>query len=720
MKQKCFLRMFVILCLALIAIALQGCTPIPNCSVSLYEVTKFDDTNDGVCSASDCSLREAVNNANVCPGHQTIHLPTGGYVLSIVGAGEDAAATGDLDITDDLTILGENAPSVNANGIDRVFEVFSPAVVDMEFIMVVEGNAQDGAGIFNHSELTFRGGSIQRNAAEVPAGGLGSSRGGGIFNGAYTLTLIDAHLSDNNADFGGGIFNQGTLNLINSGVVANKCEISGGGIENIGDATLDDATINDNRAEHSGGIFNQGTLMISHSTIRGNQAINQSGGGVYNSYGGETTITDSIIDANTAAVWGGGIFNTGLGSNLNMENVALTSNEAGLGGGIANERGEVEMIGCKLDSNVADQRGGGLWNNDEGEVIIYDSRFTNNTADLGGGIYNYGLTQLYRSSLSINTALGGYGGAIYNNEAMSRVLLRNVTLSGNMIVPSSAAGGAGIYNHGGDMLIEFATFTYNSPDGILNDAGGHFTMRSSILAHHTIANCTGAGSPSIGYNLENADSCGLIEPSDLTSTDPMLAPLALNGASTMTHALKPGSPAIDSGDPNNCISEDQRSIPRPQGAQCDRGAYESDVIVPMVPTIGPILTLVPTSTPTPMSMGPAKAIFIQNANCRRGPGRVYDVVTSLLAGQEVLIEGRSAPGLAPWWWILLPESRAHCWVSDVTVEKSGPVEDLPIIAALPTPTPTPEQGCTVRSATGAISCVVPCPEGAVPGDPCTP
>ena len=89
-----------------------SCDPIPSC-VPVYTVSKTDDTNDGVCSAGDCSLREAVNNANACPGTQTINLPAGGYTLTIDGDNEDLGQTGDLDITDDLVIIGTGIPSIH-------------------------------------------------------------------------------------------------------------------------------------------------------------------------------------------------------------------------------------------------------------------------------------------------------------------------------------------------------------------------------------------------------------------------------------------------------------------------------------------------------------------------------------------------------------------------------------------------------------------------------
>jgi uncharacterized repeat protein (TIGR01451 family) len=48
-----------------------------------------------------------------------------------------------------------------------------------------------------------------------------------------------------------------------------------------------------------------------------------------------------------------------------------------------------------------------------------------------------------------------------------------------------------------------------------------------------------------------------------------------SGQATLTHALLPGSPAIDAGDDASCLPTDQRGIPRPQGAHCDIGAYEA-------------------------------------------------------------------------------------------------------------------------------------------------
>ena len=82
-----------------------------------------------------------------------------------------------------------------------------------------------------------------------------------------------------------------------------------------------------------------------------------------------------------------------------------------------------------------------------------------------------------------------------------------------------------------------------------------------------------------GNNLDSQNSCHLTAAGDITNTNPLLGPLHDNGGRTLTHALLPGSPAIDAGDDLACAAApvngiDQRGVPRPQGAACDIGAYE--------------------------------------------------------------------------------------------------------------------------------------------------
>jgi hypothetical protein len=75
-----------------------------------FDVDRIDDSplaaaQACTAAANDCTLRGAVIKANANGGADTITLQGLTSTLSISGAGEDAAATGDLDITDSVTIM---------------------------------------------------------------------------------------------------------------------------------------------------------------------------------------------------------------------------------------------------------------------------------------------------------------------------------------------------------------------------------------------------------------------------------------------------------------------------------------------------------------------------------------------------------------------------------------------------------------------------------------
>lgn len=97
------------------------------------------------------------------------------------------------------------------------------------------------------------------------------------------------------------------------------------------------------------------------------------------------------------------------------------------------------------------------------------------------------------------------------------------------------------------------------------------------------------------------------------------------------------------------------------------------------PTLQVMSTL--TLTPIPVFSEPTGE-FTRNANCREGPGTAYRVITSLLQGQTVPIDGRNET--STWWWVVLSNG-AHCWVSGVTVDVAGPVDDVPVVPAVPPP-----------------------------------
>jgi hypothetical protein len=125
------------------------------------------------------------------------------------------------------------------------------------------------------------------------------------------------------------------------------------------------------------------------------------------------------------------------------------------------------------------------------------------------------------------------------------------------------------------------------------------TLRNTIVAYSTAGDDCAGDDPVIseGYNLDTDYTCGLGADGDLPNTDPGLGPLQDNGGPTWTHALPPGSPAIDwipSGS-NGCgttVTQDQRGVPRPLDGNsdtveaCDIGAYES-----VGAFMGPVVTM---------------------------------------------------------------------------------------------------------------------------------
>ncbi len=110
---------------------------------------------------------------------------------------------------------------------------------------------------------------------------------------------------------------------------------------------------------------------------------------------------------------------------------------------------------------------------------------------------------------------------------------------------------------------------------------------------------------------------------------------------------------------------------------------------------------------SPVPQGTSLPMFTvdQNAFCRKGPGSAYDDVTAFLQGQSVQIEGRNQ--VEPrWWWVLVPDTSAHCWISDSTGSAEGLLEDVQVVAAPPLPEPTlactrdlPETQCEAAGGT---------------------
>lgn len=263
-------------------------------------------TADEVNADGDCSLREAIIAANTdtatdaCPagsGADAISLPAGNYVLVRPGTSEDAALTGDLDITDDLTIIGAGfrGTTVDANGLDRVFQILSPGTAaQISGVTVTGGDSgfQAGSGILVYDgTLTLARSRVRDNgpnagiwvnsSLSLTGSRIAANSGGGIVvNTNATATILNSTISENTNDdgHGGGINTSGTLTLVNSTVSGNSTFYDGGGISSSGTASLHNVTITRNTAnadsanvDKGGGVrVHSGTFTVGNTIIAGN------------------------------------------------------------------------------------------------------------------------------------------------------------------------------------------------------------------------------------------------------------------------------------------------------------------------------------------------------------------------------------------------------------------------------------------------------------------
>ncbi|NWG07296.1 MAG: hypothetical protein HXY35_11505 [Chloroflexi bacterium] len=312
-------------------------------------------TTDSLAEDGLCSLREAVISANTdtatgnCPagnGADVIvfdaSLPDPAvFSLTLTGANEDSAATGDLDLTGALHIQGAGTERIviDGNGTDRVFDIRPGATVTISGVTVRNGNPGSGAN----------GGGV------IVTGGTPRAK----------LTLLNSVVTGNTAVIGGGIQNAGngaTAVIQDTQVVSNSAVTSGGGIANSGDLTILNSTLAQNQARSGGGIEHSGfSLKLTNVTVSGN-SVSDNGGGLYNR--GDAILLNVTFHGNTASGpdTGGNLFNDN--ASLAVKNSILAASNAD--GNCFNNEGTMVSQGNNLESGdtCGFHAGGDLINTD--------------------------------------------------------------------------------------------------------------------------------------------------------------------------------------------------------------------------------------------------------------------------------------------------------------------------------------------------------------------
>jgi CSLREA domain-containing protein len=302
-------------------------------------VNTLTDHDDGVCGDGDCSLRDAVRRANALSGTQTITFSAG-------VTGTMTLTGGELDVTQGIVMTGPGARTlaISGNSASRVFMFGGGSSV----ISTISG-------------LTIRDGSVTGAPGSV-------GQGGGIFNG-QKLNVNDCQFTGNHATGGrgfgpgfsgqagqgGAIFSDGILNLNGCTFASGNNATGGNGVASVGRAnggsggdgqggavynalslvTMTNCTLNGNNATGGngttganggnggsaagGGVGNTGSLTMTACTVSGNSATGgtagtgssgngaagaSNGGGVAN-LSNTSTLTDTIVAANTRNNSGG-------------------------------------------------------------------------------------------------------------------------------------------------------------------------------------------------------------------------------------------------------------------------------------------------------------------------------------------------------------------------------------------------------------------------------
>jgi len=433
--------------------AASATTAMPRSTVAAsYDVNQLADEvdiaiGDQICRTASgrCSIRAAIQEANATDGHDTIRMqwlsdPQGGqgvYVLSRTGMFENGAATGDLDITGELTILGLGT-TIDGGGIDRVLHVVGQALVTIDSLSIRGGRLAEGYG--DGGGILVSGGAVSLTNSTV-YGNSSAGRGGGIHvtAGASITTASQTRIRENNGGIGGGM----------SGAAGSTVSLN--------NYTL----INHNTAAFGGGVSTAGTLLIRGAGINQNTAL-ASGGGVWAT--GALYAVNGAFYRNTAADFGGGI---GAQGPTIIIRSGINENAAKYGGGIA-IGGTATIAKSLINANRVTPGGYATELFNVGDLTVNTSQIDASASTMASAIFNGGSSWNRRGTLTINdTTIASVGRAstIRNDLDAGPLTLTNTIIESSVdpAFPSNPAGACagsistGVITSGGYNLVSDGT-----------------------------------------------------------------------------------------------------------------------------------------------------------------------------------------------------------------------------------------------------------------------
>lgn len=531
---------------------------------------------DAVTLDGNCTLREAINAANSdttvdnCPagdGIDTILLPADTYLLTLLGANEDANASGDLDITETLIIhgAGEGLTILDGNSTDRILHTLPAVDLTLRNLTLQNGVSDScGGALCASNNVTFTAVTADSNTTtdDGAAGGAASIDGDAMINASTLQNNIT--VADNAP--GGALFVFGNASINGSTFASNLTlgsTASGGALYIIGNPTIEQSTFQNNATlgdfSSGGAIYSAGDMTTSASTFRNNttSSLFANGGAIFNF--GTTTITDSAFENNftlSDGAAGGAIYS--FGTTLISGTTFLNNLTAGIG-----------------------SHGGALYG--QGDSTIKDSSFQGNytTGDLanGGAAAIEGRTQISTTRFLINQTLGldANGGALYLVGSRGDSQVVNTLFASNQ----TSTHGAALYVEGLDPASTLALlhttianiFNSSVDESAIYVQASTVGITNTIISSYTVAISQIGGTVTEDSNLFFGtidDTLGVITSSGNSVTgDPQFIDPSLDD-----YRLGDGSPAIDLG-LDAGVAEDFFGAVRPQGPGFDAGYYEA-------------------------------------------------------------------------------------------------------------------------------------------------
>lgn len=594
-----------------------------------------------VTNCTEVDFRAAVNSNQVirivCDGTITLTSPL------VIASTKVIDGTGHS-----VTLSGGNTT--------RLFEVipggdltFSNLTITQGRVQGTNGNAaQEMPRIPPQNGQSVEGGAITVSNAYLKA-----------FNCVFTSCSANGGTGGNGLPLqgrgGGGTAVGGVISARSSSLLLSNCvfrnNVANAGWSGFGGFSHDPAS---EPGIGRGGVFVSigGTSLVLNCKFTNNSATS-SGGAIDTSGGsGLLTVLDSVFARNNSAFNGGAIqFN---GGTLEVQRTLFVTNTAlgifnrlgpSSGGALCMSAGTGRVGQCSFSFNrctgsparqtasaptiqsPAVQGRGGAVAVLAGELMIAQCAFGYNAAAGGNGIF------------AVGGASSGIGGALYT-EAATRAtnctFALNVAQGGSEGTTVFADGvGGGVAANGSQLVLNSCTIASNSASAFGTVAGGGINGASTILLNTLLAfNRTNNGFQNAsvtiidsGHNISSDGTPAWTTANSFNNLDPMLLPLANNGGSTLTMALRANSPALNAANPANAPSVDQRGFLRPSGAGFDIGAYEGPGV--------PLLQILRENSSTNVVRAAAE------------PGRTYVLEHSIFVSGWTPVATNVAPPIGP-------------------------------------------------------------------------